>query len=172
LNSQHRAYLKQTPEDVKLQCTASSGDLFPLISTIIQEVSPMAGSFITRSSIATTELEWGSMGFLSNPTVTGASLLTVMEVILAPGMGHDFHKHPEQEEVITVVEGRIEQWLEKQPQQLGPGEAVFIPADMVHASFNTGDAPAKLLVVLAPCIGDSGYAVVEVADQAPWNALR
>jgi quercetin dioxygenase-like cupin family protein len=132
----------------------------------------MAGSFITRASLAPAQLEWGSMSFLSNPTVTNASLLTVMEVILLPGQGHNFHKHPEQEEVICVVEGRIEQWLESKPQQLGPGEAVFIPADVVHASFNVGSAPAKLTVVLAPCIGESGYAVVDVADQAPWNSLR
>jgi quercetin dioxygenase-like cupin family protein len=132
----------------------------------------MAGKFITRSTIATTQSDWGSSAFLSNPTVTGASLLTVMEVILTPGMGHNFHKHPDQEEVIVVVEGRIEQWLENKRQELGPGEAVFIPANIVHASFNIGDAPAKLTVVLAPCVGESGYAVVDVADQAPWNTLR
>jgi quercetin dioxygenase-like cupin family protein len=112
------------------------------------------------------------MAFLSNPVVTNASLLTVMEVILHPGQGHNFHKHPDQEEVICVVEGRIEQWLESTPQELGPGEAVFIPADIVHASFNVGSGPAKLMVVLAPCVGESGYVAVEVADQAPWNTLR
>jgi quercetin dioxygenase-like cupin family protein len=112
------------------------------------------------------------MSFLSNPAVTQASLLTVMEVILLPGQGHNFHKHPDQEEVIAVVEGRIQQWLETKPQELGPGEAVFIPADIVHASFNVGASPAKLMVVLAPCIGESGYAVVDVADQPPWNSLR
>jgi quercetin dioxygenase-like cupin family protein len=71
-----------------------------------------------------------------------------------------------------VVEGRIEQWLEEKRQLLGPGEAVFIPADVVHASFNISDTPAKLMVVLAPCIGESGYSVVDVAGQAPWNSLR
>jgi quercetin dioxygenase-like cupin family protein len=132
----------------------------------------MAGKFITRASLEQNNLDWGTMAFMSSPATTKASLLTVMEVTLTPGNGHNFHKHPEQEEVICVVEGRIEQWLENKPQELGPGEAVFIPADVVHASFNVGSETAKLMVVLAPCVGESGYAVVEVADQAPWNTLR
>jgi quercetin dioxygenase-like cupin family protein len=89
-----------------------------------------------------------------------------------PGNGHNFHKHPQQEEVIYVVEGTIEQWLERESKRLGPGEAVSIPADVVHASFSVGNAPAKLLVTLGPCVGESGYDVVDVADQAPWNGLR
>jgi quercetin dioxygenase-like cupin family protein len=132
----------------------------------------MAGTFITRASLQPDELDWGTMSFISNPSVTGASLITEMEVILKPGMGHNFHKHPDQEEVIMVVEGRIEQWLEDRRQELGPGEAVFIPAGMVHASFNIGDSPAKLTVVLAPCVGESGYVAVDVAEEAPWNTLR
>ena len=134
--------------------------------------STTAGTFVTRATLEKTELAWGSTAFVSNPTTTQAKLITVMEVILHPGQGHNFHKHPDQEEVIAVVEGRIEQWLEDQRQELGPGEAVFIPADVVHASFNVGDGPAKLTVVLAPCVGESGYVAVEVADQAPWNTLR
>ena len=132
----------------------------------------MAGTFITRSLLQPEHLEWGNTAFVSNPGVTGASLLTVMEVVLTPGKGHSFHKHPDQEEVISVIEGRIEQWLETNRHELGPGESVFIPADIVHASFNIGDSPAKLMVVLAPCVGESGYAVVDVGDQAPWNTLK
>jgi quercetin dioxygenase-like cupin family protein len=132
----------------------------------------VAGTFVTRSALETTQLDWGSTAFVSNPTTTGAAMITVMEVILHPGKGHNFHKHPDQEEVIAVVEGRIEQWLEDKRQELGPGEAVFIPADMVHASFNIGDTPARLTVVLSPCVGENGYVAVDVADQAQWKSLR
>jgi quercetin dioxygenase-like cupin family protein len=132
----------------------------------------MAGKFVTRATIEQTNLDWGSTAFVSNPGTTGAKQLTVMEVILTPGNGHNFHKHPGQEEVIYVIEGKIEQWLESSRTELGPGEAVFIPADIVHASFNISTTPAKLHVTLSPCVGDSGYEVVDVADQAPWKSLR
>jgi quercetin dioxygenase-like cupin family protein len=132
----------------------------------------MAGTFIHRSDLQLTHLDWGATTFLSNPVTTGAGQLTVMEVVLLPDKGHNFHKHPDQEEVIMVIKGRIEQWLEDKRQVLGPGEAVFIPADMVHASFNLEQGPTTLMVVLAPCVGESGYEVVDVADQAPWKTLR
>jgi quercetin dioxygenase-like cupin family protein len=131
----------------------------------------MAGSFITRATRAQDDLDWGKIAWISRPAI-GARQLTVMEVTLHPGKGHNFHKHPDQEEVIFVAEGKIEQWLEQQRQELGPGEAVFIPADMVHASFNVGGAPVKLVVTLGPCVGEGGYDLVDVADQAPWKNLR
>lgn len=95
-----------------------------------------------------------------------------MEVTLKPGIGHNFHKHPNQEEVIYVMDGEIEQWLEANKQTLRPGDSVFIPADPVHASFNVSESAARLFVVLGPCAGDLGYISVEVADQSPWNSLR
>ena len=55
---------------------------------------------------------------------------------------------------------------------LGPGDSAFIEADTVHASFNTADKPAKLIVVLGPCVGDEGYELVDVSDELPWKTLR
>jgi quercetin dioxygenase-like cupin family protein len=70
------------------------------------------------------------------------------------------------------MSGEIEQWLEQKKQLLKPGDSVFISKNVVHASFNVGSQPARLMVVLGPCMGEIGYEVVEVADQAPWNSLR
>ena len=50
--------------------------------------------------------------------------------------------------------------------------AAALGAGVVHASFNIGDQPAKLLAILGPCVGEGGYELVDVADQAPWNTLR
>jgi quercetin dioxygenase-like cupin family protein len=96
----------------------------------------------------------------------------VIEVNLTPDHGHNFHKHPDQEEVIYVIEGQVEQWLEQNKRVLGPGDSIFIPKDVVHASFNTGKTTAKLLAILAPAVTAAGYVSVEVGDQAPWNSLR
>lgn len=91
---------------------------------------------------------------------------------ITPGQGHAFHRHPEQEEVITVLSGTIEQWVEQERTTLRPGESVHIPKDTVHASFVDADGPAHLSVVLTPSVGDSGYLADEVADQEPWASLR
>jgi quercetin dioxygenase-like cupin family protein len=93
-------------------------------------------------------------------------------VWLKPGLGHDFHKHPDQEELITVLEGEVEQWLESEQRTLHPGDSIYIPAGVVHASFNSGAGKARLHVVLGPCVGPTGYEVVDVAAEEPWSGLR
>ena len=128
--------------------------------------------FVKKTDITRETLEWGTLGWMSHPPLTGNKQLTVIDVELTPGNGHDFHKHPDQEEVIYVISGKVEQWLEQEKQILGPGDAAFIDAGVVHASFNVGEENAKLLAILGPCVGDIGYEIVVVADQAPWNSLR
>jgi len=133
----------------------------------------MSGMFLPAAEIVREQLDWGWLGWCSRPAGTGAKNVVAIEVTLAPGGGHAFHKHPQQEEVIYVIEGEVEQWREEENRMLGPGDSVFLPAGTVHASFNTGDANAKLLAILGPSIGDgNGYEVVEVADQPPWRDLR
>ena len=132
----------------------------------------MNGRFISEEEAERDHLEWGSLAWLSRPKTTAAQDLVVIEVILLPGHGHDFHKHPEQEEVIYVLEGSVEQWLREERRVLNPGDSVFIPADTVHASFNTSSRNVKVLAILGPCVGADGYVLVDVSGEAPWNELR
>jgi len=132
----------------------------------------MKGKFITAANMERDRLDWGVMGWLSRPATTGAKDLVVIEVTLEPGGGHNFHKHPSQEEVIYVVAGAVEQWVGRESTTLRPGDGVFIGADVVHASFNTGSESAKLIAILGPCVGDAGYQLVEVFGEEPWASLR
>ena len=68
----------------------------------------MRGKFIPAAAAEREKLDWGGLAWLSRPVTTGAKDLVVIEVSLAPGGGHNFHLHPEQEEVIYVVAGTIE----------------------------------------------------------------
>lgn len=132
----------------------------------------MPGKFVLKSGTPPQVLDWGRLGWLSNPPNTGASHLTVIDVTLSLGKGHAFHHHPDQEEVIYVVSGRVEQWVDREKSILGPGDCAFIPAGVVHASFNAGDGEAQVLAILGPCVGDQGYVSVEVAGEEPWKSLR
>jgi len=132
----------------------------------------MTGKFMMAADTPPETLEWGKLRWVSRPPSTQAEKLTVIEVNITPGNGHNFHRHPDQEEVIYVISGRVEQWLEQEKRVLGPGDSLFIGADVVHASFNVGDDDAQILAILGPCVGEGGYETVEVGDEAPWNALR
>jgi quercetin dioxygenase-like cupin family protein len=128
--------------------------------------------FTLIAGVVPESLDWGSLRWLSNPPTTGAAQLTVIDVTLQPGKGHDFHKHPDQEEVLVVLSGTVEQWVDREKRILGPGDSAFVRADEVHASFNVGTGDARLLAILGPCRGDIGYELVDMAALAPWNGLR
>jgi len=132
----------------------------------------MNGKFTHTSDVERDQLPWGELGWISRPASTGANELVVIEVSFSPGFGHNFHKHPDQEEVIYVIEGEVEQWLEQDKRVLKRGDSVFIPADVVHASFNVSDKPVKVLAILAPCVTADGYVSVEMSNQEPWRSLR
>ena len=64
-----------------------------------------------------------------------------------PGYQAPLHSHPYLE-VLHVLEGRAEAWLEGQeahPVSLAPGDTIAIPAETLHAFRVVGDLPMRLL---------------------------
>jgi quercetin dioxygenase-like cupin family protein len=133
---------------------------------------PVPGRFFPRAELSWETPYWGRMGWMSRPATTGAQHLLFAEVEFAPGGCHDFHYHPEQEEVLYVLEGRVEQWLDRERRILTAGDGLFIAPGVVHASFNVNDGLSRIIVAFAPCIGEEGYVPVEVGDQEPWRNIR
>lgn len=132
----------------------------------------MEGKFILAAGTPSTTLDWGHLRWVSNPDSTGARHLTVIDGEIFPGKGHDFHHHPNQEEVIAVLEGRIEQWIGDEMRMLSRGDCAFIPAGLVHASFNPGPEPARLMAILGPSEPGAGIEQIDVSGEAPWRDLR
>lgn len=128
--------------------------------------------FVLDSDVKRDTFDWGDVGWRCIPPITGSAQLAVLDVTLVPGKGHDFHKHPDQEEMIVVTAGEIEQWIERESRVLRAGDSVYIDKDVVHASFNTGSETAHLQVVLGPAMGDGGYELVDVSAEEPWSGLR
>ncbi len=128
--------------------------------------------FLIGKNLNRDHLDWGSIATFSGPLVNQANDVVTLHVNLKPDKGHNFHRHPNQEEVIYVLQGTIEQWVGQEKQILSAGDAAFIGRGVVHASFNTGESDAQVLAILGPASGESGYEVVEVADQEPWSSLR
>ena len=132
----------------------------------------MIRTFTHSSEARCEQVPWGTLAWFSSPDSTGTRNLVVVEVRFDPDSGHDFHKHPNQEEVIYVVEGEIEQWVGPEKRTLGAGDSAFIGKNEVHASFNASDRVAKILAILGPSIGQDGYELVDVAEEEPWVSMR
>ncbi len=131
----------------------------------------MSDRFVTSANALHHDSPWGPHEWLSHPDVTGSAGLLLVQVTMPAGAGHAFHRHPEMEEIIYVVSGEAEQWVDRERRVLGPGEIAHIPADMVHATYNVGTTPLVFLAMLTPARA-VGPITVDVATDAPWATLR
>ena len=126
--------------------------------------------FLTREAQWVESVDQGANTWINYPNPVTPGLFAAKAEI-APGKGHNFHRHPGREELIFVLQGTVEQWIGESCQILSPGDAVVIPAGLVHASFNTGKDSAVLLVTLTPTQLDAPLAE-DLSNLEPWNKLR
>ena len=127
--------------------------------------------FVTAADAAVEPSPWGPHEWLCRPGLTDAKDLQLVRVSMPPGTGHAFHRHPAMEEIIYVVAGRAEQWVDRESRILGPGEIAHIPKDVVHGTYNAGDTDLVFLAILSPAIFE-GPALVDVSGEEPWASLR
>ncbi|MEX2608683.1 MAG: cupin domain-containing protein [Gemmatimonadota bacterium] len=127
--------------------------------------------FVTAHEMEVEELPWGPHEWLSRPGLTAAEELLLVRVRMPPGTGHAFHRHPAMEEIIYVISGTAEQWVERESRTLRAGESAHIPRDVVHGTYNAGADTLVFLAILSPAQFD-GPALVDVADEEPWRSLR
>jgi quercetin dioxygenase-like cupin family protein len=129
-------------------------------------------AFVKHDDVRQEEFDWGTIGWRLVPR-SGSRHLVVMDVTLEPGGGHDFHRHPGQEEMIIVKQGEITQFIEQESTTLAAGDSVYLDEGVVHASFNDGEETAHLQVVIGPSLGgDTGYGLEDVSHDEPWISLR
>jgi quercetin dioxygenase-like cupin family protein len=127
--------------------------------------------FVTPTNARIELAPWGKHWWLSEPGLTGAKLLTVVRVTMRPGTGHQFHYHPTREEIIYVLDGVAEQWVDREKRQLRAGEVAFIPSRVVHAIHNTSKRPLSFLAILSPAAAKGPF-LVDCYDEEPWRSLR
>ena len=136
-----------------------------------EEKSAGALRFVTSSEIEVEQLPWGPHEWLCRPGLTDARDLLLVRVRMPPGTGHAFHRHPAMEEIIYVVSGVAEQWVDQQVRRLDAGDIAHIPKDVVHGTYNAGDETLVFLAILSPAVFE-GPALVDVSGDAPWSTLR
>lgn len=127
--------------------------------------------FVTNKEIVIEELPWGPHDWIVRPDIVPAEKLLLVRVHMPPGQGHAFHTHPEMEEIIYVLEGQAEQWVDRQMQLLGPGDSAHIPMDVVHGTYNAGQSTLRFLAILSPA-KIQGPPLVDVSQDEPWKSLR
>jgi mannose-6-phosphate isomerase-like protein (cupin superfamily) len=79
---------------------------------------------------------------------TGATQLCMFEQWIAPGAGAPTHVHPV-EEVLTVLSGEAEIWIEDWRMTVKPGQSALVPAGKRHGFRNPGTEELHIHAILA-----------------------
>jgi quercetin dioxygenase-like cupin family protein len=127
--------------------------------------------FVTARKAQVELAPWGKHWWLSRPGLTDTRQLTLVRVTMRPGTGHRFHYHPAREEIIYIVDGIAEQWVDREKQRLEAGECAFIREGVVHAIHNSSKKPLTFLAILSPAEADGPF-LIDCYDEEPWRSLR
>ncbi len=127
--------------------------------------------FVTAARARVEFAPWGKHWWLSGPGLTDTRHLTLVRVRMRPGAGHQFHYHPEREEIIYVLDGVAEQWVDRERRRLKAGESAFIPKNVVHAIHNPSTNPMTFLAILSPAVAKGPF-LIDCYNDEPWRSLR
>lgn len=98
--------------------------------------------------------------------VEGSHQLAVFEQVCEPGIGAPPHLHVV-EEVLRVIDGMATIVVGDEQATLRAGDAVTIPAGVIHGFTNTGATPLRVLAILASPIFEARYVEPE-RDVRRW----
>jgi quercetin dioxygenase-like cupin family protein len=88
--------------------------------------------------------------------LTGAERLCLFEQFCDPGKGAPTHLHAV-EEVLTVVNGKAELWIDGERATLTTGQSVVVPAGRKHGFRNTGPATLHVRATLAAPVFEAWF---------------
>jgi len=84
--------------------------------------------------------------------VTGSNTdtVSVCQLVLEPGTTIPVHTHDPQADSIYIVAGKGEAYVNGDWRELAPGDYIFFPPGVEHATRNRGSEPLVLLVHHSP----------------------
>ena len=107
----------------------------------------IAEDYVARSQdYEVDERPWGKLVWYVSATVGNARELTVGRCVIKPGQENPRHQHPNCEEVLHVLDGRIAHTLGGSTVEMTNGDTIRIPAGVLHNARNLGDGDALLMI--------------------------
>jgi quercetin dioxygenase-like cupin family protein len=91
---------------------------------------------------------WGSLTWVASRELCGAPL-TLGRVVIKRGDHNPRHAHPNCDEVLLLLSGRLEHSAGDEKVILEPGDAIRIPAGVYHNAVSIGESDADMIVAFS-----------------------
>ncbi len=92
------------------------------------------------------EFPWGRLTWHASGELGNSDTLTVGQAVIRPGERNPRHYHPNCDEVLHVLKGRIRHTMGDRTVEMGEGDTVTIPTGMLHNATNIGEVDAVLAI--------------------------
>lgn len=113
----------------------------------------MSNSFIENNAVEITKTDWGSLQWLITGKAGTSETMTVGRVTFNPQMANPKHCHPNCDEILYVIKGKVEHTLpDDKTVIMNPGDSIVIPKNVWHQATNLTDEEAEVIVMF-----DSAY---------------
>lgn len=107
----------------------------------------MNNARIVRADEAqTVTFDWGSLDWYAGRALANSDDMTVGRCTIKPGRENPAHIHPNCEEVLHLVQGRIAHTAGDEVIEMAPGDTITIPRHVRHNARNIGDVDAVMYI--------------------------
>ncbi|MFF2848231.1 cupin domain-containing protein [Streptomyces sp. NPDC058001] len=89
---------------------------------------------------------WGRLEWYVSAAIGNSTTMTVGKCVLDPDQANGRHCHPNCDEILTVLKGRIIQHWDDQSRVMVEGDVVSIPSGVRHSAHNIGAGQAELAI--------------------------
>jgi quercetin dioxygenase-like cupin family protein len=107
------------------------------------DYTALSASAITNHHVAE---NWGSLTWLAGQQIGNAQGLTMGHVTIKPGASNPRHCHPNCEEVLYLMSGRLEHTVGEEKVAASAGDVLTVGPGIYHHATNTGSEDAHMIV--------------------------
>ncbi len=104
------------------------------------------GGITIHSDVVVEPQDWGRLEWMVAGSIGNSDTLTVGKCFIRPGMNNPVHHHPNCDEVLHVIKGRIRHRVDGEFTEMTAGDTISIPKGAVHNATNIGDEECELLI--------------------------
>ncbi len=104
-------------------------------------------TILRASDVVVQTMDWGSLTWYASGRQGNSEAMTVGRCVIRPDRGNPRHRHPNCEEILHVLSGRIRHTVDGRTEaEMAPGDTITIPAGVAHNARNVGPEDAVLAI--------------------------
>ena len=122
---------------------------------------------VSSKDVPITPMPGRTLQWLATRELLGSQQLALAIMECEPGaVVRPVHAHRDTEEILLVLEGEGDAWVEGEVGHFGAGDVVLFPANAKHVVRNSGSVPIRGVCVFAPPTSTASYVLCD--DEVIW----